>query len=106
MDHFARADDELLKSQRDEIRHTIIQHIMCRGYSDFKQLSAQLNIDFNWYFLHETLDLQVLQRDGLIKLDDDSMLVTPKGRLLLRNIAMVFDSYLKHTTQQQFSKAV
>ncbi|HVY22722.1 MAG TPA: oxygen-independent coproporphyrinogen III oxidase [Steroidobacteraceae bacterium] len=90
----------------DEIRRRVIQEVMCHGYLNFNQLSAQLNIDFNWYFLHEMLELQHLQQDGLIDLDRESLQVTPKGRLLLRHVAMVFDAYLKHATQQQFSKAV
>jgi len=113
LEYYALLDNSSLPIQRgvvldrdDEIRRTVIQHIMCQGHLDFKQLSDQLHIDFNWYFLHEMLDLQVLQRDGLIELDDNSLRVTPKGRLLLRHVAMVFDAYLKHASRQQFSKAV
>jgi oxygen-independent coproporphyrinogen-3 oxidase len=90
----------------DHIRREVIQQVMCQGHLDFDQLSKQLNIDFNWYFLHEILELQALQRDGLITMDDHSLHVRPKGWLLLRHVAMVFDAYFKHASQQQFSKAV
>ena len=90
----------------DEIRRTVIQQVMCHGHLDFDQLSKQLNIDFTWYFLHEILELQALQRDGLIVMDDSSLRVMPKGWLLLRHVAMVFDAYFKHASQRQFSKAV
>ncbi|HEX2585072.1 MAG TPA: oxygen-independent coproporphyrinogen III oxidase [Steroidobacteraceae bacterium] len=113
IEYYASLDQSSLPIQRgvvldrdDEIRRTVIQGIMCQGYLDFKRLSAELHIDFNWYFLHEILDLRALQRDGLIELDDDSLRVTSKGRLLLRHVAMVFDAYLKHASRQQFSKAV
>ena len=113
IEYYAMLDNSSLPIQRgvvldrdDEIRRAVIQHIMCQGYLDFKQLSSQLEVDFNWYFLNELLDLQPLQRDGLINLDNDSLQVTSKGRLLLRHVAMVFDAYLKHASHQRFSKAV
>jgi oxygen-independent coproporphyrinogen-3 oxidase len=33
--------------------------------------------------------------DGLLHVNDDSIIVTRKGRLLIRNICMAFDSYLR-----------
>lgn len=113
IEYYAMLDKPSLPIQRgvvldrdDEIRRVVIQNIMCHGILDFAALSKQLAIDFNWYFLHELLEVQTLQRDGLIAVDDESLQVTPKGRLLLRHVAMVFDAYLKHSTQQQFSKVV
>lgn len=113
IEYYAMLDKSSLPIQRglvldrdDEIRRTVIQQVMCQGYLYFTKLSQQLGIDFNWYFLHEMLDLQTLQRDGLIELNDDSLQVTPSGRLLLRHVAMVFDAYLNQASQQQFSKAV
>jgi len=113
IEYYALLDKSSLPVQRgvvldrdDEIRRTVIQEIMCQGHLNLTQLSIKLHIDFHWYFLHEMLELQTLKRDGLIELDDESMQVTPKGRLLLRHIAMVFDAYLKHASNQQFSKAV
>ncbi len=33
--------------------------------------------------------------DGLLTIDDEWLSVTPKGRMLIRNICMVFDRYLQ-----------
>jgi oxygen-independent coproporphyrinogen-3 oxidase len=35
--------------------------------------------------------------DGLIEYDDDHIVATAAGRLLLRNLAMCFDQYLPRT---------
>ena len=39
-------------------------------------------------------EIEALKADGLIKLFADGIEVTPTGRLLIRNIASVFDTYL------------
>jgi oxygen-independent coproporphyrinogen-3 oxidase len=35
--------------------------------------------------------------DGLVTIEDESLSVTPRGQILLRNVAMVFDAYLART---------
>jgi oxygen-independent coproporphyrinogen-3 oxidase len=75
----------------DVIRREVIQQIMCQGVLDPKKLGAQFCIDFDQYFAAELEQLFELTRDGLIHYDD-KITVTPKGRLLLRNIAMIFSS--------------
>jgi oxygen-independent coproporphyrinogen-3 oxidase len=48
-----------------------------------------------------------MQTDGLLKLDEKSLEVLPAGRLLVRNICMVFDHYLKGGGQNnRFSKVI
>ena len=44
--------------------------------------------------------------DGLITMSDEDIYITAKGRLLIRNICMVFDAYLKAGTQNRFSKVI
>ncbi len=36
----------------------------------------------------------MLERDGLVTIGADALDVTPRGRLLIRNVCMVFDRYL------------
>jgi oxygen-independent coproporphyrinogen-3 oxidase len=40
--------------------------------------------------------LRVLERSGLLELGREWITVTPKGRLLIRSICMIFDRYLRH----------
>ena len=49
--------------------------------------------------------LSDMQSDGLITMNTDAIKVLPAGRLLIRNICMVFDRYLAQK-QQQFSKVI
>ena len=97
---------ELVMHRDDQIRHTVIQEVMCNGELRFDELSKALHIDFRHYFAAELVALQRLQADGLITLDNDVLQVTPSGRLLLRHIAMEFDVYLHKAHQQTFSKAI
>lgn len=49
--------------------------------------------------------LQVLAEDGLLNMDDAWLTVTPKGRLLIRNICMVFDRYLNASSKNDAGRA-
>jgi oxygen-independent coproporphyrinogen-3 oxidase len=45
--------------------------------------------------------------DGLLELDDAGIRVLPRGRLLIRNICMVFDRYLAAKREQKnFSRVI
>jgi oxygen-independent coproporphyrinogen-3 oxidase len=50
--------------------------------------------------------LHLLKADGLIRIVPDGIEVTPTGRLLIRNIASVFDTYLRKQKTSSFSKAI
>ena len=51
--------------------------------------------------------MEKLAADELVELDDDTIRVTPKGRFLLRPIAMPFDAYLAaRLAEQRFSKVI
>jgi oxygen-independent coproporphyrinogen-3 oxidase len=63
--------------------------------------------DFNDYFAKELPALDVLEADGLLHRLGDGLEVTPRGRILIRNIAAVFDAYLQNKSKQQmFSRAI
>jgi oxygen-independent coproporphyrinogen-3 oxidase len=48
-----------------------------------------------------------LQDDGLVTFDGALLRVTPLGQLLVRNVAMLFDAYLKKEgAKRQFSRTV
>ncbi|MDC9726605.1 MAG: hypothetical protein PSN35_02070 [Candidatus Thioglobus sp.] len=46
-----------------------------------------------------------MHTDGLLVLDAQSIKVQEKGKLLIRNICMVFDAYLA-SSKTQFSKTI
>ena len=51
--------------------------------------------------------LAPLAKDGLVDVDEKGIQVTAKGRLLIRNICMCFDTYLRQKARmQQFSRVI
>lgn len=85
----------------DQLRASVIQQLMCYDELDFAAFRQSNDIDFGNYFAEELQRLDPLAQDGLVDVCDARIRVTPKGRLLLRSIAMVFDRYL---AQQQFER--
>ena len=90
-------------SQDDLIRRTVIMELMCQF-----QLSYHLGFDrdFHDYFAQALPQLDALEADGLIERWGDGIEVTPSGRLLIRNIAAVFDTYLSDRRIETFSQAI
>ena len=91
----------------DIVRRNIIQDLMCRFALDFADYEGSLNQPFAQYFADEMRDLQKLAGLGLVEISPDRLAVTAKGRFLIRNIAMVFDYYLRHQeTRAKYSQTV
>lgn len=78
----------------DLLRRLIIQMLMCNFELSIKSLELAYPITFATYFATELEKLRTLETDGLLTIDPEWITVTPKGRLLIRNICMVFDRYL------------
>jgi len=91
----------------DLVRADVIKQLMCYDRLAFAEFGEAHDIDFTAYFEDEIGWLQPLADDGLIELDDDGILITSKGKLLLRSIAMVFDRHLdRRENDGRFSKAI
>lgn len=82
-------------SADDLVRRALIQSLMCHGSVAIESLEIAHLIDFKRYFAEELVDLRTFIEDGLVELDDEWLAVTPRGRLLVRAISMVFDRYLR-----------
>jgi oxygen-independent coproporphyrinogen-3 oxidase len=78
----------------DLLRREIIQRLMCDFALDLEALSARWQIDAAVRFAPELARLAELEWDGLLALTSGGVQVSAKGRLLIRNICMVFDGYL------------
>ena len=91
----------------DILRRTIIQDLMCRFALDFQVYQDTFGIPFVQYFATELADLARMEQQGLVKLKSNGLKVTPKGRFVIRNIAMVFDYHLRHKeTTAKYSQTV
>ena len=94
-------------SREDRLRRGVISAIMCQGKVQFGEIESRYNIDFSKHFALELELLEPLQEDGLIKITDFGIDVTPTGLLLLRAIAMQFDEYLiKDLQGKAYSKVI
>lgn len=80
----------------DLIRRSVIQSLMCHFELSRSAIELSYPVSFNEYFAEELGRLQQFEADGLVRFDGDWICVTEKGRLLIRNISMVFDRYLSH----------
>ena len=88
-------------SMDDLLRRLIIQQLMCNFELSIRSFELAHPITFATYFAAELEGLRALEADGLVRLDPEWIAVTPKGRLLIRNICMVFDRYLGQPREGQ-----
>jgi oxygen-independent coproporphyrinogen-3 oxidase len=92
------------------LRGAVIQQLMCQGRIDIPAIEARFAVDFASYFAGALTQLQPLVLDGLATLSARAIAATARGRLLLRVIAMCFDSYLEAAqlpaTRPQFSRVI
>ena len=91
----------------DLLRKEVINQLMCYFRLDIKKLETKWGVDFNRYFEAEFAHLRDMEKDGLIKITEESINVLPAGRLLARSVCMEFDRYLQEKQmQQRFSKVI
>ena len=84
----------LSMTRDDEIRQKIINELICHFQLSPKQIEQEFGIDFRHYFSSELATLESMSKDGLLTIDYDMIKVSTSGKLLIRNICMVFDVYL------------
>jgi oxygen-independent coproporphyrinogen-3 oxidase len=112
--YYAALDNNTLPIMRgmelntdDEIRRAIIQALMCHFEIPKQSFAAEWKIDFDQYFAVELKELAEYEQEGLVTLSPQWVHVTPKGRMLIRNICMVFDRYLREKQQRaHYSKVI
>ncbi len=91
----------------DIIRRETIMQLICHFKLNFSSIEKRFGIKFSDYFSNELERYKVMLEDGLITMDEQSIEVTSKGRLLIRNICMVFDRYIKPDEKtERFSKLI
>lgn len=97
----------LTLTRDDCIRRDVIKALICNFSLNFNRLAQQYNIDFNQYFAEDLALLKPLAEDGLLDIGADQITVSPKGRLLIRNICLCFDIYSRQQARrQQFSRII
>jgi len=89
------------------IRRDVIKALICNFRLDFAAVESLWELKFNDYFSEDLQLLAPLAKDGLVDVTETAIQVTAKGRLLIRNICMCFDAYLRQKARmQQFSRVI
>ncbi|MDM0117708.1 oxygen-independent coproporphyrinogen III oxidase [Variovorax sp. J22R133] len=97
----------LALTREDVLRRSVIMAIMCQGHLDFEAMGQAHLVDFRDHFATEFAALGPLMAQGLVKLSDHDLEVTPMGWFFVRAIAMVFDRYLQaDRNRARFSRVV
>lgn len=99
----------LVLAQDDLIRAHVITELMCNFRVDIDAFEQHWNVSFSTYFANELEQLATQRKDEYPFTTLDSQLkLTDVGKLFVRNVCMVFDTYLKNKkeTRPLFSRTV
>lgn len=97
----------LTLTQDDCIRRDVIKALICNFKLDFSTIEQTYGIVFADYFAEDLALLAPLAIDGLLEISEGRIVVSAKGRLLIRNICMCFDIYSRQQARrQQFSRII
>lgn len=97
-----------LLSNDDLLRRHVIMKVMSATVTQYCDIEQKFGISFREYFKTEINELQLLADQGLVHLEHDTISVTPIGRIFIRNIAMIFDKFLREKGggNNQFSRTI
>ena len=92
----------------DEYRKWTIIRLICHFYLSFEQFKEEFEIEFCDYFSSELDSLAEMQKDGLLEIKRDWIEILNPGKILIRNVCMVFDAYLQKakSSKIKFSKTI
>jgi oxygen-independent coproporphyrinogen-3 oxidase len=97
-------------SADDRVRRHVITQLMCNFHLDLNDVAARFAVIPAEYFAAEFAALRAPGgpvSDGLLRIGDDALTVTPRGRLFVRNVCMTFDRYLSaHEGRPVFSRTI
>lgn len=93
-------------STDDVLRREVIMILMCSMPLRFAEIDEKYGIEFESYFASELERLRPYEEVGLMQLQDRVITVTPKGRLFVRALGMVFDRYLAQPTVSTYSRLI
>lgn len=99
VDRIEKAIDPAIRGMRmtedDCLRQTVLNHLYCYGEIRPGRIELLYDIVFEEYFADELDRLQQVHDDGLVDLTSESIHLTfPLGRVLMRNVAAIFDAYI------------
>ncbi|TLD83400.1 oxygen-independent coproporphyrinogen III oxidase [Helicobacter trogontum] len=96
----------ILLSPEDILRKEVIMSLMNNAKLDFDVVNRSFGIDCIQHFSNELEALKPMCELGLLTMDSHRIEVSATGKMLIRNIAMIFDTYFTKNITKQFSKTI
>jgi len=95
-------------SADDQLRQFVIMELMSNFSLNIKRVEDKFDIDFFEYFNEDLGALDEFIEAELMTLDKEFIKVNQTGAMLIRNICMPFDAYLKKVPEnkRRFSKTI
>jgi len=96
-------------SPDDILRRAVISRLLCHTVIHKREVEREFAISFDEYFADELSRLEEFISDGLVLVDSGEIHVTMLGQIFIRNVAMIFDAYLKQqnlASRPLFSKTI
>jgi oxygen-independent coproporphyrinogen-3 oxidase len=92
----------------DQIRQYVIMELMSNFKIDIQRFNSLFDVTFSEYFKDAIEALKPFAQDNLLTMDENHIVCSQTGTLLIRNIAMPFDAYMhQHSASKKtFSKTV
>ena len=89
----------------DQLRRSIITDLMCDGSVDLGELSARFNVVPTHYFADELVAVSKIPELAAYDPETQVISATAVGKLLVRNVCMVFDRHLQ-PAKHRFSPTI
>jgi len=92
----------------DRVRKSVIMELMANFVIDKERVEKEFAIVFNDYFADAIEALQIFVDEGLVSIDKRYIKVSETGAMIVRNIALPFDAYMKkyEGNKKTFSKTI
>lgn len=95
----------ILLGDEDLLRKAVIMGLMSNFCIDISAIEAKFGVKFFEHFAQSLKELEIYK--DFVEISAQKISVTPTGTLLIRNIAMCFDEYMKKNLgDKKFSKTV
>ncbi len=91
----------------DRVRQSLLSELYCTGRIHPDHIERRFNLNFADHFASELEALSALEADGLVTIEKGGVIraTQPLGRVLMRNVAAVFDAYLDPTAYRRGEQA-
>lgn len=86
----------------DLLRRLMMHMLICNSILSFESIETVFPIDYKCYFATELVELLEYEESGLLTFGNEEITITPKGRLLVCSICMVFDKYQQESKKWRY----